>query len=703
MSLATIRAQLATITRDGHPDPPHGSDGRFYSGGSAGSGGDKELGFAWGHPPTPSAADLTPEQAARAQAAINPNGATTQCSYCTKMLSGPLTGRRLGFQLPAALVHINDGLCPDCERRTYIQYFRSKGLSAKEARRRAEAFMQSKADRLATVRALLAEVQRNYTVQTKDGRTWEYVQGSNGRVTNIVLVSSPGGKAHGGIAGVTHVSHHEEGMSGGGAKSRVTNEDIYAARAAFEHANETYQQQLQMHSGDSRSPDVMQAYREYAAAFLAFDKIQQQYALQNRQPHMIDANLLNPYKPADPKVLQYMFGDKAVAGRLADYSTTKLNEIADTYGVKVDGIRTNHDALVDALTQHATDGREGYPHDGSKGKSSTAASPITPLSQEEIARIYGPEKRSIFESPLVPIAHVDNHFINPEAPPDPHFLNTLYGPGQLHEALAEFSHSELLRSIDELQRNGYDVQPGRTKEATIQELMRVAPHADLGDQMKRNYLSGAEFSKQHASWIRVAAKGDRIARGTTTAPKAAKPVTDTVPRAMHDKLREAHEQLKAAHADLKQQLAQQQREMTRQQKAHDTEKARMQAQLDKLAGVKTTKSGGGKATKSAPTEIIKPVRQLASAHSKSWDITKGEFSANEIRTMYGHDQFAKALNRYSSSQLSKIPGIIKGKSKEDTIARTVAHYEGLPYEPSNPITQRLSLATIRHSLHAIAA
>jgi hypothetical protein len=58
-------------------------------------------------------------------------------------------------------------------------------------------------------------------------------------------------------------------------------------------------------------------------------------------------------------------------------------------------------------------------------------------------------KGGIYKTTLVPIGTVEGHRIDLGAAPDPFFLAKLYGMHQLHDALDEYSGTELKRSIAE--------------------------------------------------------------------------------------------------------------------------------------------------------------------------------------------------------------------------------------------------------------
>lgn len=60
--------------------------------------------------------------------------------------------------------------------------------------------------------------------------------------------------------------------------------------------------------------------------------------------------------------------------------------------------------------------------------------------------------RRIYAKPLIPIRKVDNHYIDPNALPDPHFLLQLYGAEQIEQALDEYDLPVLKKTVAQVKK-----------------------------------------------------------------------------------------------------------------------------------------------------------------------------------------------------------------------------------------------------------
>jgi hypothetical protein len=275
---------------------------------------------------------------------------------------------------------------------------------------------------------------------------------------------------------------------------------------------------------------------------------------------------------------------------------------------------------------------------------------------------------------LTPVGKMPDRVFEPFSPPDIATIKTLYGEHQLGAALSRYSLDRLLATPEAKSIPGASKM---TKDALVSAL---TAHVTQG---------------RYSADFRATSKA-------TTAPKASKPVTDTVPRAIHDKLREAHAQLQQAHADLTKQLAQQQREMARQQKAHDTEKARMKTQLDKLAGAKATKTAGGKSDplgeKLLPSDTllnpIKPVTGYAGDPSKPHD-------PSQMYDIYGPRQFVTFLRTLTLPQLRASAVFLE---KGDTKApATTSRADLIRWMLDKTVTDAAGKAAVASTLQSLQA
>jgi hypothetical protein len=74
---------------------------------------------------------------------------------------------------------------------------------------------------------------------------------------------------------------------------------------------------------------------------------------------------------------------------------------------------------------------------------------------------------------LVPIKRIEGREIDLGAPPDPYFLNELYGSDQLQQALAAYPVKALQEAVEIMQERQPRVRPkGKTKSALVEYLVQ---------------------------------------------------------------------------------------------------------------------------------------------------------------------------------------------------------------------------------------
>lgn len=204
--LQELRLRLAVIQRAYNPNQPRDGRGRF------GSTGEHAL---------PSVS--TEAEAHRHAAAIARAGGAHsdqhQCAWCSRMTTGPMAGKRLGFVLRYG--NWSHGICKSCNRRMMVPYYVSKGYSEQDAEKWVDLIFRGKATpaealaamqhnnggeqramcaqfagRLAAIRMQVASVVRNATWTDAHGNTWEVIQGAGGKFEQVILLSHGPGQAH---------------------------------------------------------------------------------------------------------------------------------------------------------------------------------------------------------------------------------------------------------------------------------------------------------------------------------------------------------------------------------------------------------------------------------------------------------------------------------------------------------------------------
>jgi|SRR6185312_7511947 len=219
--LSALRTCLADIARSGG-NPNHAADGKFASGSG------KSVPDIRVEP-----GETGGKYARLIARAEDHESIHVQCTHCSRMKNGPLSGRILGVVVRKD--GWSHGICAPCEHAWLQQYFQSKGMSQEMAERRIALFMtnqpipddlllpgetpsaEQRAQRLRVLAAhvtQVAEQVRRAGHPLRDGRgRWIGWVGGDGTVH-----MNGEGHAHTGWGGVTHHSA-KAGKSGGGTKT----------------------------------------------------------------------------------------------------------------------------------------------------------------------------------------------------------------------------------------------------------------------------------------------------------------------------------------------------------------------------------------------------------------------------------------------------------------------------------------------------
>lgn len=150
---------------------------------------------------------------------------------------------------------------------------------------------------------------------------------------------------------------------------------------------------------------------------------------------------------------------RAAQRALKERSALATRQLRDVVG------RDDLDLLAIALAEVATAEAQHNPafiervhavYDGLvevKSQSATAHKSSSPTSSKTAAKDTKP--------PLVPIAIIKDHVLDPWAPPDPYYLNRLFGPEQLYAALDRYNLPTLKRSLPLVQAKHPGTKPRR--------------------------------------------------------------------------------------------------------------------------------------------------------------------------------------------------------------------------------------------------
>jgi hypothetical protein len=362
------RMQEAVVARDYHPDQPRTADGRF------GSTGGKPVDLLLNP-----GDDMGKYAKIIAKAAGNEE-IVGQCSHCSRMLSGPLAGKRIGVIVrknawtTGLKTGFSHGVCRSCQKDWLIDVYTKKGLTPEQATARATLFQagkpipddlrteaekaqramtpdeayallrQAQAARLQLVRTRLAL----HILRVRMADETRYEGGLNGRIPLFAMGadgkmhfagSTPGaGKApiptspgHLHIPGVTHVAHTDG--KGGGVKASGKHGAKTPSVADLHHASRAWQ------AANPHTPETPPTPVDQLVLV---------------QP--VDMREIDPYTHPDAHRLASIFGEHQVGAAISNFTVSTLQQMAKSLGISTTGMRSNHDALVSVITAHVTNG-----------------------------------------------------------------------------------------------------------------------------------------------------------------------------------------------------------------------------------------------------------------------------------------------------------------------------------------------------------
>src|SRR6185437_12536698 len=335
--LSALRTCLADIARSGG-NPNHAADGKFASGSG------KSVPDIRVEP-----GETGGKYARLIARAEGYESIHVQCTHCSRMKNGPLSGRILGVVVRKD--GWSHGICAPCEHAWLQQYFQSKGMSQEMAERRIALFMtnqpipddlllpgetpsaEQRAQRLRVLAAhvtQVAEQVRRAGHPLRDGRgRWIGWVGGDGTVH-----MNGEGHAHTGWEGVTHHSA-KAGKSGGGKSggTKARGEDIHATA-----------HRLQQEQGLP------------AEVRRIVDTTDKMGVHDNLVPVKTGINMdFDPFaKSANVAQLKEQYGEYQLGAALTRYTPEKLRATAEGLGLPRTGSK---DELVSRITAHATEGR----------------------------------------------------------------------------------------------------------------------------------------------------------------------------------------------------------------------------------------------------------------------------------------------------------------------------------------------------------